>query len=42
VLEVARRQGHPFFDHPIILTIGFLAALKALGIIKLDFGRGDE
>ena len=39
---MAKRQGHPFFDHPIILTIGLLAALKALGIIKLDFGKGDD
>ncbi len=27
------------FDHPIILTIGLLAALKSLGIINLDFSR---
>ena len=30
-----------FFDHPIILAIGLLAALKALGIIDIDFGRSD-
>jgi hypothetical protein len=28
-----------FFDHPIILTIGLLAALNSLGIIEIDFRR---
>jgi hypothetical protein len=39
---MSRNLKREFFDHPIILAIGLLAALKALGLIKLDFGRGDE
>jgi len=36
VLEMKYKE---FFEHPIILTIGLLAALKSLGIIEIDFRR---
>jgi len=32
-------KASEIFNHPIILTIGLLAALKSLGIISLDFKK---